>query len=173
MVCPQKVFHRPRLSHLLREQPAGAPVAGRSSRLRRPLPWWRFRQEESQLMTSYHKSTPPPLPPTPVLHLYLCCVLMIMLYNCFRVLSDRSELEMSTSFLTEASFLFFHHGWCRDLPGTYTLFSVFRIWRKKCGNSAVCGRVGELSGKIADELTLKVPSGQIGSAWEWYHWKAL
>ncbi len=20
---------------------------------------------------------------------------------------------------------------------------------------------------------LKVPSGQIGSAWEWYHWKAL
>ncbi len=23
------------------------------------------------------------------------------------------------------------------------------------------------------QVSLKVPSGQIGSAWEWYHWKAL
>ena len=26
---------------------------------------------------------------------------------------------------------------------------------------------------IAVDVLLKVPSGQIGSAWEWYHWKAL
>ncbi len=26
---------------------------------------------------------------------------------------------------------------------------------------------------VVSELYLKVPSGQIGSAWEWYHWKAL
>ncbi len=27
--------------------------------------------------------------------------------------------------------------------------------------------------KIKHTVILKVPSGQIGSAWEWYHWKAL
>jgi hypothetical protein len=26
---------------------------------------------------------------------------------------------------------------------------------------------------VYEQWTLKVPSGQIGSKWEWYHWKAL
>ncbi len=98
----------------------------------------------------------PPLPCTPVLHLYLCCVLMILLYSYFRVLSDISELEMSTSLLTEASFFFFfRHGWCRDLPYLHTVLSFQNFKRKTCGSSAVCGRAGELSGKISQTIQPK------------------
>jgi hypothetical protein len=32
---------------------------------------------------------------------------------------------------------------------------------------------GAIQATIKQQYSLKVPSGQIGSAWEWYHWKAL
>jgi hypothetical protein len=44
--------------------------------------------------------------------------------------------------------------------GTYlhTVLSFQNLKEKECGSSAVCGRVGELSGKIVDEITERTRS---------------
>ncbi len=115
---------------------------------------------------------PPPPPPRPIPRarkLKLTALDNRRGSNRHKYLENRNRLARRTNTRPEAvkwlcnSLRIF--GWSADFLFKLKLIQINFIVQPVLSNRTVY--------KMYSVYILKVPSGQIGSAWEWYHWKAL